>query len=108
VTERRKAFTRGYDADATRRGAGVIAGVDREGPAYAAGLRDGMQLVRREAGKIGDASVELAYRVTDGGGVERVISYMPEGKAEFEVQRLELTARPEVEAACRARLGGAS
>ncbi len=107
VTERRKAFTRGYDADATRRAAGVIAGVDKEGPAYAAGLRDGMQLVRREAGKIGDASVELAYRVAEG-GVERVISYMPEGKAEFEVQRLELTSTPQTEAACRTRLGGAS
>ncbi len=108
VTERRKAFTRGYDADATRRADGVIAGVDREGPAYAAGLRDGMKLVRRESGKIGDASVELAYRVTEG-GTERVISYMPEGKAEFEVQRLELTASvPEAETACAARLGGAS
>lgn len=107
VTERRKAFTRGYDSDSTRRADGVIAGVDREGPAYAAGLRDGMKLIRREAGKIGDASVELAYRVADG-GVERVISYMPEGKAEFEVQRVELTARPETEAACRTRLGGAS
>ncbi|HEU0098590.1 MAG TPA: hypothetical protein VFQ67_07425 [Allosphingosinicella sp.] len=108
VTERRRAFTRGYDADATRRANGVIAGVDREGPAYAAGLRDGMQLVRRESGKIGDASVELAYRVTED-GVERVISYMPEGKAEFDVQRVELTvAGPEAEAACRTRLGGAS
>ncbi|HEX8238442.1 MAG TPA: hypothetical protein VF574_01750 [Allosphingosinicella sp.] len=108
VTERRKAFTRGYDADATRRGNGVIAGVDRDGPAYAAGLRDGMQLVRRESGKIGDASVELAYRITEG-GVERVISYMPEGKAEFDVQHVELTAAgPEAEAACKARLGGAS
>jgi predicted metalloprotease with PDZ domain len=108
VTERRKAFTRGYDADSTRRADGVFAGVDREGPAYAAGLRDGMQLVRREAGKIGDSSVELAYRVTDG-GVERVISYRPEGKAEFDVQRLELTASgPEAEAACRTRLGGGS
>jgi predicted metalloprotease with PDZ domain len=108
VTERRKAFTRGYDADATRRAAGVIAGVDRDGPAYAAGLRDGMQLVRREAGKIGDASVELAYRVTQG-GVERVIRYMPEGKAEFDVQRVELTASgAEAEAVCRTRLGGAS
>lgn len=106
VTERRKAFTRGYDADSTRRGDGVIVGVDKEGPAYAAGLRDGMQLVRREAGKIGDASVELAYRVSEN-GVERVISYMPEGKAEFEVQRLELTATPGTEAACRTRLGGA-
>jgi predicted metalloprotease with PDZ domain len=107
VTERRKAFTRGYDADATRRGNGVIAGVDRDGPAHAAGMRDGMQLVRREAGKIGDASVELAYRVTDG-ETERVISYMPEGKAEFDVQRLELTTTPETEAGCRTWLGGAS
>ncbi|MEO7827006.1 MAG: hypothetical protein ABIR60_07685, partial [Allosphingosinicella sp.] len=98
----------GYDADATRRGNGVITGVDREGPAYAAGLRDGMQLVRREAGKIGDSSVELAYRITDG-GAERVIGYRPEGKAEFEVQRVELTVSgPEAEAACKTRLGGAS
>jgi hypothetical protein len=67
-----------------------------------------MKLVRRESGKIGDASVELAYRVTED-GTERIISYLPEGKAEFEVQRLELTAsRPEAEAACAARLGGAS
>jgi predicted metalloprotease with PDZ domain len=108
VTERRKAFTRGYDADATRRGNGVITGVDREGPAYAAGLRDGMQLVRRESGKIGDASALLAYRITDG-GTERVISYLPEGKAEFEAQRIELTVSgPEAEATCKARLGGAS
>jgi predicted metalloprotease with PDZ domain len=106
VTERRKSFTRGYDADATRRAAGVFAGVDPEGPAYAAGLRDGMQLVRREAGKIGDSSVDLAYRVTDD-GIEKVISYRPEGKGEFEVQRLELTASgSEREAQCRARLGG--
>jgi predicted metalloprotease with PDZ domain len=107
VTERRKVFTRGYDSEATRRDSGLISGVDREGPAYAAGMRDGMRLVRREAGKIGDASVELAYRVTDD-GAERLISYLPEGKAEFDVQRLELTAAPEAEAACRIRLGGAS
>lgn len=108
VTERRKVFTRGYDADATRRAGGVIVGVDPDGPAYAAGLRDGMQLVRRESGKIGDATVELAYRVTDG-GVERVIGFMPEGKGEFELQRLELAGSgAEHEARCRARLGGAS
>ncbi|MFL6843970.1 MAG: hypothetical protein ACJ8ER_03720 [Allosphingosinicella sp.] len=108
VTERRKAFTRGYDAEATRRGEGVISGVDPDGPAYAAGMRDGMKLVRREAGKIGDSTVELAYRVTDQ-GAERVISYLPQGKGEFELQRLELTGTDaEHEAACRARLGGAS
>jgi predicted metalloprotease with PDZ domain len=108
VTERRKAFTRGYDAEATRRGEGVISGVDPDGPAYAAGMRDGMKLVRREAGKIGDSTVELAYRVTDQ-GAERVISYLPQGKGEFELQRLELTGTgAEHEAACKARLGGAA
>ncbi len=107
VTERRKAFTRGYDSEATRLGKGVIVGVDRDGPAYSAGLRDGMRLVRREAGKIGDASVQLAYRVADG-GVERVIGYMPEGRNELQVQRVELTTRPDAEVACRTRLGGAS
>jgi predicted metalloprotease with PDZ domain len=108
VVERRREFDRGYDAAATRRADGIIAGVAPDGPAYAAGMRDGMRLVQREAGKIGDSTVELAYRVSDSGG-ERVISYRPEGKAEFEIQRLELTASgPEQEAQCRARLGGAA
>ncbi|HEX6376180.1 MAG TPA: hypothetical protein VFZ91_10715 [Allosphingosinicella sp.] len=108
VALRRREFHRGYDAEATRRAGGIIAGVVADGPAYAAGLRDGMRLVRREAGKIGDATVDLAYRVADGDG-ERVIRYLPEGKGEFEVQHLELIAAgPEPEARCRERLGGAA
>ncbi|HEX8622051.1 MAG TPA: hypothetical protein VF718_08770 [Allosphingosinicella sp.] len=107
VAERRRAFDRGYDAAATRNADGIIAGVAPDGPAYAAGMRDGMRLVRREAGKVGDSTVEMAYRVADG-GVERVIRFLPQGKAEFDVQRLEITAAgPEAEALCRARLGGA-
>lgn len=106
VAERRREFDRGYDAAATRRADGIIAGVAPDGPAYAAGMRDGMRLVRREAGKIGDSTVEMAYRVSDG-TAERVIRFLPEGKAEFEVQRLEvIAAGPEQEALCRARLGG--
>jgi len=105
VTERRRDFHRGYDADATRRAGGVITGVVPDGPAYAAGLRDGMRLVRRESGKIGDSTVELAYRVADAVG-EKLIRYLPEGKTEAEVQRFELTVPPGREAACRARLGG--
>lgn len=107
VAERRREFDRGYDAAATRRADGIIAGVAPDGPAYAAGMRDGMRLVRREAGKVGDSTVEMAYRVTDGAD-EKVIRFLPEGKAEFEVQRLEIAASgPEREALCRARLGGA-
>jgi predicted metalloprotease with PDZ domain len=107
VAERRREFDRGYDAAATRLAGGVIAGVAPDGSAYAAGLRDGMRLVRREAGKIGDSSVELAYRVADG-TVEKVVRYLPVGREEFEVQRLEIDAAgPEQESRCRTRLGGA-
>jgi predicted metalloprotease with PDZ domain len=106
VAQRRREFDRGYDAAATRRADGIIAGVAPDGPAYAAGMRDGMRLVRREAGKIGDSTVEMAYRVSDPAG-EKVIRFLPEGKGEFEVQHLEITAAgPEREAMCRARLGG--
>jgi predicted metalloprotease with PDZ domain len=106
VSERRREFHRGYDADATRKAGGVITGVVPDGPAYAAGMRDGMQLVRRESGVIGDSTVELSYRVTSD-GAERVLRYKPEGKTEFEVQRIAVTAAtPEQQGACRTRLGG--
>jgi predicted metalloprotease with PDZ domain len=106
IAERRRQFDRGYDAAATRLADGVIAGVAPDGPAYAAGMRDGMRLVRREAGKVGDSTVEMAYRVSDEAG-ERVIRFLPEGKGEFEVQHLEINAAgPEQEASCKARLGG--
>ena len=73
---------------------------------YAAGMRDGMRLVRFESGKIGDASVEVVFRVADEAG-ERLIRYLPEGKGEHEVQRVELIADgPEQEARCAKRLGG--
>jgi len=107
VTERRKEFHRGYDAEATRKAGGIITGVVPDGPAHAAGLRDGMRLIRRESGKIGDSTVELSYRVADESG-ERVIAFLPEGKGEHEVQRVALTAGPDQEARCRTRLGGAS
>ncbi|HEX6911032.1 MAG TPA: hypothetical protein VF142_11590, partial [Longimicrobium sp.] len=85
-------FTRGFDPAATSRAGNVVAGVDPAGPAYAAGLRDGMRLLRRESGAMGDASVELAYRVDDG-GTERVIRYLPAGTGTIAFQRIELTSR---------------
>lgn len=107
VAVRRKEFHRGYDAAATREAGGIVTGVVPDGPAYAAGLRDGMRLIRREAGKVSDSTVEMAYLVSDGTG-EKVIRFLPEGKAEFDVQHLEVTATgPEQEERCRARLGGA-
>jgi hypothetical protein len=65
-----------------------------------------MRLIRFESGKFGDSSVEIAYRVADESG-EKVIRYLPEGKNQYEVQRVELTAAgPEQEAACRRRMAG--
>jgi predicted metalloprotease with PDZ domain len=97
-------FTRGFDPAATSRAGNVVAGVDPAGPAYAAGLRDGMRLLRRESGAIGDASVELAYRVDDG-GTERVIRYLPHGTGTVTFQRVELS--PEATSpACVALMGG--
>ena len=106
VTEPRRAFDRGYDAQATRVADGVIAGVDPAGAAYAAGMRNGQRLIRREAGTIGDAGVPLTYRVSEG-EVEKVVTYLPVGRSEHHVQRILLTAQGEEQLqACRKRLGG--
>ena len=105
VTETVKAFDRGYDADATREAGGVIHGVAAGGPAFAAGLRDGMRLINREGGKIGDSRVEIAYRIADETG-ERVLRYLPQGEKEYRVQRLELDGR-EAEPGCNAGPGQA-
>jgi predicted metalloprotease with PDZ domain len=83
----------------------LITGVDAEGPAYRAGIRNGMRLLRRESGKIGDSTVEIAYRIADQSG-ERVVRYMPAGAREFDVQKIVLTVSGGAqEARCRALLG---
>jgi predicted metalloprotease with PDZ domain len=106
VVERRKEFTRGFDIDATAAADMSLRGVDPDGPAYAAGLRDGMRLIRRERGTIGDSAQEIAYRVADA-GVERVIAYRPEGKKDFEVQQaVPILAGAAEQARCRILLGG--
>jgi predicted metalloprotease with PDZ domain len=80
-------FSRGFDIEATQAHNNVISGVDPDLPAYAAGLRDGMVLVRRDHGAIGDAEQEIAYVVRDG-PTERTIAYMPRGHGSFTTQTL--------------------
>jgi predicted metalloprotease with PDZ domain len=69
-------FHRGFDIEATTAHDNIITGVDPASPAYAAGMRDGMALVRRAAGEIGDADQEIAYVVREG-EAERTIRYLP-------------------------------
>lgn len=82
-------FHRGFDIEATVANNDVISGVTRGGPAYAAGMRDGMVLVRRDAGEIGNAELEIAYVVRDG-DAERTLRYMPRGEGSYTRQRLVL------------------
>jgi predicted metalloprotease with PDZ domain len=98
-------FHRGFDLAATEAAGGVIAGTDAASPAYAAGLRDGMRIIRREAGTPGDPTIEYAYRVDDG-GTERVIRYLPAGRGTVTFQRV--TLGPDASsAACVALMSGA-
>jgi len=99
-------FHRGFDIDATIRNHMRISGVDPELPAWRAGLRDGMTLIKRDAGMIGDSTREIAYRVLDN-GAERVIRYLPQGHGTVPVQALVLHVEESVNALadCRRRLG---
>jgi predicted metalloprotease with PDZ domain len=69
----RPVFARGYDSDVTAK-TGVITGLDLASPAHAAGLRDGMRLLRPIAGTPGNAGVVYVLAVSDG-GQERTITF---------------------------------
>lgn len=103
-TRTQPAFHRGFDLAATEAAGGVLAGVDSAHPAYAAGLRDGMRLIRREAGTPGDATVEYVYRVDDG-GTERLIRYLPAGRGTITVQRV-VPGPDAASPQCAARMSG--
>jgi predicted metalloprotease with PDZ domain len=83
-------FEPGFDRDKSA-ATGFITGVDPDGPAYAAGLRDGMKRIKRMSGRDGDSRVALAYTVVDSKGQEQVISWFPAGKARRPLQQVMLT-----------------
>jgi predicted metalloprotease with PDZ domain len=106
-TRQAPVFHRGFDIAATQAANNVISGVDPGLPAYAAGMRDGMMLIRRDAGEIGNADREITYVVRDG-DAERAITYMPRGRGTYAAQRLVLDAPLEGERLdlCRGVIGG--
>ncbi|MBX9747335.1 MAG: hypothetical protein K2X34_10570 [Hyphomonadaceae bacterium] len=107
-TSNAAAFHRGFDIAATQANNNIITGVDPTHPAYAAGMRDGMVLIRRDSGEIGNAEVEIAYVVRDG-ETERTLRYMPRSNTTFVQQRLVLSDQlvDNALAQCIAVLGGA-
>jgi len=100
-------FHRGFDIQATQANNNVISGVDRTLSAYSAGMRDGMTLVRRDGGEIGNSELEIGYVVRDG-ETERTFRYMPRGEGKYTMQQLELAQGLEGErlAQCLAVIGG--
>ena len=97
----------GFDAEASA-ARGVFTKVDPAGPAYRAGLRDGMKRIAREGGAPGDSRTAITYRVKDQSGAEQVIRYKPEGQSTVSFQEVAWeggAATPP--AACSAVLGGA-
>lgn len=80
------AFDRGFDNAATLK-SGVISSVRPDSNAYVAGLRDGMKLLARVSGRVGDSRISYVLRVNDK-GVEKSISYKPEGAATVSFQEI--------------------
>jgi predicted metalloprotease with PDZ domain len=107
ATDERPMFERGYDPGATAKAGNVVTGLDPASSAYAAGLRNGMKLLQRTSGKVGDSRVPFTLRVSDQ-GAERTITFLPAGKKRLTTQEILLdsakfAATPEQ---CRIALAG--
>lgn len=77
-------FARGFDADRTASAENRVTGVDPASPAYAAGLRDGMNILGLSEGETGNPGVHYALDVDDAGTM-RTIRYLPQGSRRIAV-----------------------
>jgi predicted metalloprotease with PDZ domain len=105
----RPPFARGWDADATTANGNVIVGLKDDSPAWRAGLRNGMQIVKREFGEPGNSQVEYGLRIKAADGTETVYRFMPVAEGPpVQLQRVAIRAgMTEAEtAACRRTMGG--
>lgn len=96
-------FEPGFDRSAST-SSGIISGVDPNGPAYRAGLRNDMQRIDHISSKEGDPRIRMIYRVADKDG-ERPVGWLPAGKSMVSVR--ELSLGPEADKkSCHSALGG--
>jgi len=108
VTTQTRAFDRGFDSARTNAKGGVVDGVDPQGPAYAAGLRNGMRIVGRLSPAVeNDPRVELMYQVVDN-GAGKLIRYRPQGSRPITLQEVVLAPNmtPDQRATCARTMGG--
>ena len=77
----RPIFDVGFDWTKTRIADGIVTGVALNGPAYRAGLRDGMRIKGRTAGTLGDPAIAVTYEVETESGKVEALTWMPAGAA---------------------------
>jgi predicted metalloprotease with PDZ domain len=93
-------YDRGFDLEASIAAGHVATGVRPNGPAYMAGLRDGMRLIRPIEGQAGNATIPSVW-VVESDGQERTVSWKPVGTGEVTIQRLlRVPGSPEDVIAC--------
>jgi predicted metalloprotease with PDZ domain len=80
-------YDRGFDLEASISAGHVATAVRPDGPAYVAGLRDGMRLIRPVEGRTGNATIDNVW-VVESDGQERTVSWKPVGAGEVTIQRL--------------------
>jgi predicted metalloprotease with PDZ domain len=85
----RTVFDVGFDRDRTGAAGNIATGVRQNGPAYGAGLRDGMKILRRTTGKLGDPNVAVTYEVEAAASKVETLSWLPVS-APINVQTLAL------------------
>jgi predicted metalloprotease with PDZ domain len=97
-------FDFGFDAQASRAAGNVVRGVDPAGPAYAAGLRDGMRLARIESAS--RETGEIVFLLA--GEPEQRIRYVRRKSGENVFPRFVLSdvASVEKRERCRVRMAG--
>ena len=102
-----KPFARGWDADATTANGNVMVGLKDNSPAWRAGLRNGMQIVKREFGEPGNSAVEYGLRIRAPEGTETVYRFMPAAEGpDVTLQSVEIPEMDEARREACVRLTG--
>lgn len=85
-----------------------ISGTAPDGPAYAAGLRDGMKATYFSTNNPSDSTSPVTVTVRDAQGQARTITYLPRGKTRHDRQRIVVAGQPTADQvqACIAAITG--
>ncbi|HYE42510.1 MAG TPA: hypothetical protein VEA15_03875 [Caulobacteraceae bacterium] len=107
-TVTRPPFARGWDPEATTAADNIVTGLKDDSPAYKAGLRNGMKIIKRAFGEVGNSQVEYGLRV-EVDGKEQLFRFMPVGEGpDMTLQTVVLAPAmdEETRAACARRMSG--